>query len=84
MEKLKFNIPLVTIHIWFRCSTLDCPIKFIRIIILTNKIQIVLYFQRKIIFNITIYLNLIEKSNVLHPGWIYHQINYSQVVEMDS
>ena len=42
MEKLKFNIPLVTIHIWFRCITLDCPIKFIRIIILTNKIQIVL------------------------------------------
>ena len=41
------------------------PIKYKRVVILIDKVQKDLSFSKIIKFNIIIYLNLIEKSNVL-------------------
>ena len=42
------------------------PIKYKRVVILIDKVQKDLSFPKIIKFNVIIYLNLIEESNVLH------------------
>lgn len=46
--------------------TLGSPIKSKHVIALGNKAQTILSFPGTVKFNISIYLNLIEESNVLH------------------